>query len=108
MVNQERAKQFREAASSNQITTIADLVKFKREIVDEVKTLLASIQQRPIKRWLKSFEVKELLHISTGTLHNLRTNGTLPFSKIGGIVFYDREAVEKVLENHVITLHSID
>jgi len=49
---------------------------------------------------LKSFEVKELLHISTGTLHNLRTNGTLPFTKIGGVVFYDLIAVEKILESH--------
>jgi hypothetical protein len=49
---------------------------------------------------LKSFEVKELLQISTGTLHNLRTNGTLPYTKIGGVVFYDMIAVEQILERH--------
>nr|WP_299516014.1 helix-turn-helix domain-containing protein [Mucilaginibacter sp.] len=53
-----------------------------------------------MKRWLKSFEVKELLHISTGTLHNFRTNDTLPFTKIGGVVFYDMIAVEQILERH--------
>nr|WP_255480556.1 helix-turn-helix domain-containing protein [Mucilaginibacter sp. E4BP6] len=41
-----------------------------------------------------------MLHISTGTLHNLRTNGTLPFTKIGGVVFYDMVAVEQMIEKH--------
>jgi hypothetical protein len=38
--------------------------------------------------------------ISTGTLHNLRANGTLPFTKIGGVAFYDMIAVEQILEKH--------
>jgi hypothetical protein len=53
-----------------------------------------------VKRWLKSFEIKELLHISTGTLHNLRTNGILPFTKIGEVVLYDMVSVEQILERH--------
>ncbi|MDN3582111.1 helix-turn-helix domain-containing protein [Mucilaginibacter flavus] len=85
---------------ANHLMTVQDLLNFKTELLEELKTLISKYTSQPIKRWLKSFEVKELLHISTGTLHNLRTNGTLPFSKIGGVVFYDIEAVEKVLENH--------
>jgi hypothetical protein len=85
---------------ANQLTTVEDLINFKTDIIDEIKSLIQNHASQPVKRWLKSFEVKELLHISTGTLHNLRTNGTLPFSKIGGVVFYDMLAVEKILENH--------
>jgi hypothetical protein len=100
MANQDQRRNDHEAVFPNQITTIADLIKFKKDIVEEVKSLLNAIQPKPIKRWLKSFEVKELLHISTGTLHNLRTNGTLPYTKIGGVVFYDMIAVEQILERH--------
>ena len=87
---------------ANQLTTVEDSTNFKRELLSEIKQLISTHTSQPVKRWLKSFEVKELLHISTGTLHNLRTNGTLPFTKIGGVVFYDMIAVEKILEKHTI------
>jgi hypothetical protein len=85
---------------ANQLTTVEDLLNFKKDILEEIKNLISKHTSQPVKRWLKSFEVKELLHISTGTLHNLRTNGILPYSKIGGVVFYDIEAVEKILEGN--------
>lgn len=85
---------------ANQLTTVEDLMNFKMELLSEIRQIFSTHTSQPVKRWLKSFEVKELLHISTGTLHNLRTNGTLPFTKIGGVVFYDMIAVEQVLEKH--------
>ena len=85
---------------ANQLTTVEDLINFKTELLTEIKQLISAHTTQPVKRWLKSFEVKQLLHISTGTLHNLRTNGTLPFTKIGGVVFYDMIAVERILERH--------
>ena len=39
-----------------------------------------------------------MLGISPGTLQNLRTNGTLPFTKIGSLIYYPYEDVIKVLE----------
>jgi len=36
----------------------------------------------------------------TGTLQNLRVNGTLPFTKIGGVIFYEYEEIKKMLEKH--------
>ena len=85
---------------ANQLTTVEDLINFKKDLIAEIRNLISTHTSQPVKRWLKSFEVKELLHISTGTLHNLRTNGTLPFTKIGGVVFYDMVAVEQILEKH--------
>ena len=39
-----------------------------------------------------------MLNISTGTLHNLRVNGTLPFTKVGNILLYDQEDIVQILE----------
>ena len=50
------------------------------------------------KKWLKSPEVRELLGISPGTLQNLRMNGTLPFTKVGGVVYYQSDDILKMLE----------
>jgi hypothetical protein len=41
-----------------------------------------------------------MLSISPGTLQNLRINGMLPFTKIGGVIFYEYEDVKKMLEDH--------
>jgi hypothetical protein len=82
------------------IVTLEDLQAFKRELIDEVKKVLAEQGPKPVKRWLKSNEVRRMLLISPGTLQNLRVNGTLPFTKIGGVMFYEYEDIRKMLEKN--------
>jgi len=40
----------------------------------------------------------DLLQISPGTLQNLRINGTLPYTKVGGIIYYDVEEIQNVMD----------
>jgi hypothetical protein len=81
------------------IVTMEDLQTFKRELLEEIKGLLSERSAAvPTRRWLKSHEVRRLLTISPGTLQHLRVNGTLPFTKIGGVIFYDQGDVQKMLE----------
>ena len=88
------------------IVTTEDLIVFKEELLDEIKAIFAQRIQEP-KRYLRSAEVRKLLAISPGTLQNLRINGTLPFSKVGGIVYYPYEGIMQVLqENQVNPLDS--
>ena len=42
-------------------------------------------------------EVRKLLNISPGTLQTLRINGTLPYTKIGGTMYYNLKDIEKLL-----------
>ena len=81
-----------------EILTTDDLREFKIELLTEFKKMLKEQNGQPAKKWLKSYEVKKLLGISPGTLQNLRVNGTLPFTKIGGQMFYDYEDIRKMLE----------
>jgi hypothetical protein len=83
------------------IVTIEDLQNFKKELLEEIKKLLIERSSlTPVRKWLKSHEVRRLLTISPGTLQHLRVNGTLPFTKIGGVIFYDHDDVQKMLEGH--------
>ena len=41
-----------------------------------------------------------MLNISPGTLQNLRINGTLRFTKMGGIIYYKLEDINKILEDN--------
>lgn len=87
---------------ATEIATIEDLQNLKTELLVEIKKLLKEHSGQPTKKWLKSWEVKKLLGISPGTLQNLRVNGTLPFTKIGGIIFYDHNDIQKMIEMNQI------
>ncbi|MCA0957493.1 helix-turn-helix domain-containing protein [Muricauda ruestringensis] len=84
------------------IITTEDLMEFKLELLEDIKQLLQNQNGQPAKKWLKSPEVRELLGISPGTLQNLRINGTLPFTKIGGVLYYDYQEIMQVLEQNRI------
>ena len=84
------------------IITTEDLREFKLELLDDIKHLLQNQNGHPTKKWLKSPEVRELLGISPGTLQNLRINGTLPYTKVGGVLYYDYQEIMQVLENNRI------
>jgi len=84
------------------IITTDDLREFKMELLEDIKNLLTKQASGKIKKYLKSSEVMDLLQVSPGTLQNLRTNGTLPYTKIGGIIFYDVAEIQKVMDdNHI-------
>ncbi len=78
-----------------EILTKEDLQQFKQELFSELRSALSI--QKPLKRWLKSSEVKVILDCSAGTLQNLRINGTLSPTKIGGTWYYDAEQVQNLL-----------
>ncbi|MBS1525843.1 MAG: helix-turn-helix domain-containing protein [Bacteroidetes bacterium] len=80
-----------------EMITREDLNAFKHELLTEIKQLIQPGTGQT-KQWLKSNEVRKLLNISPGTLQNLRINGTLRYTKIGGIMYYKLEDINKVLE----------
>ena len=86
--------------SRDHLLTKGDLEDFKTEFFNEIKGLLTSSNSGTTKAWLRSSEVRKLLGISPGTLQNLRVNGSLPFTRIGGIVYYKQEDLTKLLESN--------
>lgn len=84
----------------SEIITTDDLREFKTELLTEFRKMLKEHQGQPSKKWLKSYEVRKMLGISPGTLQNMRINGTLPFTKMGGILFYDSIEIQKILESN--------
>ncbi len=80
------------------IITTEDLREFKMELIDDIKQLLNNQSGNITKKWMKSPEVRELLSISSGTLQNFRINGTLPYTKIGGVIYYDYQEILQVME----------
>jgi len=80
-----------------EIITKEDLNEFRALLLSELKEILQSKPEQT-KQWLKSNEVRKLLNISPGTLQNLRINGTISYTKIGGILYYSSTDLNKLLE----------
>jgi len=83
---------------SVEIITKEDLQHFRRQLLEDLRQLLSRRQPQAPKLVLKSAEVRKLLKISPATLQTLRINGTLPFTKIGGTIYYRSEDIERLLD----------
>jgi len=81
--------------NKNNLVTVQDLQELKAEIISEIKLIIGNSTTQ--KEWLRSSEVMEMLSISSGTLQNLRINRDIPFTKMGGTLYYERAGVVKAL-----------
>jgi hypothetical protein len=86
--------------SDAQLVTLDDLEKFRTILMMDIKLLLEGNFGKPAKRWLKSYEVRKLLNISGGTLQTLRNNGQLPYTRIGGLIYYDAVEIDQIMARH--------
>ncbi len=87
------------------IVTQQDLQELKTELIttlQEIKEQL--LDNQPQKQaeveLLKSHQVQRMLGISPGKLQNLRVNGTIPYSKVGGVIFYDKREILEIIEEN--------
>jgi len=98
-----RMKEFHETTANKslllqQLVTVGDLGEFKAELLIDIKKLLELHNTQSGKKWLKSYEVEKLLGISSNTLLTWRNNGTLPYTPLGGIYYYDPADIEMVMQ----------
>ncbi len=82
-----------------EIITKEDLEIFKTELLSAIEKMLKSPATQQ-KKYLQSPEVMKLLGISSGTLQHLRVTDKLPFTKIGGKIFYEMTDIEKMMDEN--------
>ena len=86
------------------IITSEDLEQFKWELLDLIKEhidkRLEKTKDPEGRQWLKSHQVQRMLGIAPNTLATLRVNGTLPYTKIGGTIFYDKNDIDRIMEDN--------
>jgi len=84
---------------AHQLITVDDLLRFKKELVQELLTALKPQANCTTKKWMKSHEVRRLLKVSPGTLQTLKSSGTLPYTEMGGVHFFDYQDIENILQS---------
>lgn len=80
-----------------QLMTKDDFMALKCDLIDEIRRIISPVKED--SEWLKSKDVMEILKCSPGSLQNLRVSGALPFSKIGGTIYYSKKNIMRLLNN---------
>ena len=84
----------------------AVLVSFEHleKLASDVRELTLILKKsRPTSEFpelLRTDEVKKILKVKDSTLATLRQNGTLPFTKIGGTIYYFKKDIIKLLKDN--------
>lgn len=81
--------------------TIAETKSINLDLVSD-EELDAMIEKSFLEDWIDGQDVMQTLHISPRTLQNLRSNGTLPYSRIGNKIYYLRRDILKILSDNYI------
>jgi len=82
------------------LTTKHDLVDLEERLIERLKEI--NSDQAPVKRWLRSKEIQQLLGLSSSGLQNLRVSGVIPYSRIQGSIYYNYDDITKVLEKNKV------
>ena len=55
-----------------------------------------------LEDWIDGQEVMQKLKISPRTLQTLRSNGTIPYTRIGHKLYYLKQDIERILRNNSV------
>ena len=81
-----------------------------KQLAEELKLQKkASPREEFASKWLDTYDLSEMLHLSKRTLQTMRSNGTLPSTRFGKKVYYRYEDIERILsDNYLCNLYGID
>ena len=74
-------------------------VEFRKHFTGTEHPLLTEkpSDEMPLEDWIDGQIVMQALHISPRTLQTLRSNGILPYSRIGNKIYYRKSDILKIL-----------
>ena len=86
------------------VKTIIDAPRLIERLNEYLDRQQESASRTPLAEWMDNSDVMRALNISQRTLQTLRSNGMLPYSQIGGKLYYRRADIETLLDrNYVAT-----
>ena len=79
------------------ILTKNDMDELRQLLVSDLKETIGS-NNYEMTDWIRSAEVQDILKCSSSTLQNFRANNILPYTKLGGTLYYDKSEIEGILK----------
>ena len=86
--------------TSDQLKKLIDKA-VRRAVEDALDKVLAQLEkQGGRKEWMTNREAMEYLGLSKTTLQRYRASGLLPYSKVGGSIYFRRSDINELLEDN--------
>lgn len=82
---------------TEELVTHDDLESSLRKLYNKLEPIIRE-NTEPRKKWLRTKEVAEYLSISESRVHKFKAEGRISCKKLGGMNFYDRREIDKMLE----------
>lgn len=83
---------------------VINMISSLAQDFEVIKAYIMALEKSKVEclkeRWIDNQDVLQALHISKRKLQTLRDNGTLPFSRIHGSIYYKVSDLETLLEKH--------
>lgn len=83
----------------DELISIKDLAAFGEELLAQIRKMLLENDERSAQQWVKATEAKKLLRLTDGRLSYLRDRGFIPFTKLGGIIYYNLQEIKELLRS---------
>ena len=87
-----------------EIITKSDLDIFKIELLKDLTDLLRNRKPVEERKYMKSNDVRKMLGLSAGTLQTLRINGSLPYTKLNGTLYYEYADILTALDKNKLNI----
>ena len=81
---------------------IIDVPRLMERLNEFLERQQESASRTPLAEWMDNSDVMRALNISQRTLQTLRSNGMLPYSQIGGKLYYRRADIETLLDSNYV------
>ena len=92
--------------SNEQIEVLMEEVYQEEFAGKEPESIQNLSKDANLEDWIDGQEVMIKLRISPRTLQTLRSNGTIPFTRIGHKLYYLKQDIERILRNNYV-MHNI-
>jgi len=71
-------------------------------VAQELQEYVKQTANPMVEKWIDNADACRILKVSFRSLQNYRDNGVLPFSTIGGKIYYKASDIEAVLNHNYI------
>ena len=81
---------------------IIDVPRLMERLSEFLERQQESASRAPLAEWRDNSDGMRALNIAQRTLQTLRSNGMLPYSQIGGKLYYRRADIETLLDSNYV------
>ena len=70
-------------------------------LINNINNKIDKLNSEPGREWLRTKEAAIYLGISETQIHNFKREGLIPYSKLGGSLYFKKSDIDRLLEENI-------